>query len=133
MDYRYLLDTNARSELIKNPQGKVANKLFHVGMHLIGINWVVEAELRSGAKLKNSKPLTQRVEALLNELNMIKFDEQFPIHYADIRATLTHQGNLIGANDLWIAAHARSSGLCLVTRNIKEFERVPNLPLENWF
>lgn len=133
MDYRYLLDTNTCSELIKNPQGKVANKLFHVGMHLIGINWVVEAELRFGAKLKNSAQLTQRVEALLNELNRIEFDEQLPVHYADIRAKLTLQGDVIGSNDLWIAAHARSSGLCLVTRNIKEFERVPNLPLENWF
>lgn len=133
MDYRYLLDNNACSELIKNPQGKVANKLFHVGMHLIGINWVVEAELRFGAKLKNSPQLTQRVEALLNELNMIEFDEQLPVHYADLRAKLTLQGSVIGSNDLWIAAHAQSSGLCLVTRNIKEFGRVPNLQIENWF
>lgn len=132
MDYRYLLDTNACSELLKNPQGKLAHKLFQVGSHLVGINWVVEAELRFGAKLKNSEPLTQRVDALINELNVIEFNEQLTTHYADIRAQLTKQGQLIGANDLWVAAHARSLELCLVTNNTAEFCRVANLQLEDW-
>lgn len=132
MSCRYLLDTNACSELIKNPQGHVAQKLFQMGAHQVGINWLVEAELRFGAKLKNSLALTQRVEALINELNYIEFNEQLTWHYADIRAQLTVQGRLIGANDLWIAAHARAVDLCLITNNISEFSRVADLQVMDW-
>lgn len=133
MDFRYLLDTNICSELIKHPQGNVAKKLFHVGTPFTAINWVVEAELRFGAKLKNSVALTQRVEALIHELNFVEFNQNLAIHYADIRTQLTQNGNLIGANDLWIAAHARSLNLCVVTNNEKEFSRVLDLQVENWF
>ena len=133
MDYRYLLDTNACSELIKNPQGKLAHQLFQIGTHRVGINWVVEAELRFGAKLKNSPPLTERVDALINELHLIDFNHQLTLHYADIRTQLTYQGQLIGANDLWIAAHARSLNLCLVTRDLSEFSRVADLQVIDWF
>ncbi|GAA5008281.1 type II toxin-antitoxin system VapC family toxin [Acinetobacter puyangensis] len=133
MDFRYLLDTNICSELIKNPQAKVAQKLFHIGTHFTAINWVVKAELRFGARLKNSTPLTQRVEALIHELNFIDFNHNLAFHYADIRTELTQKGELIGANDLWIAAHARSLDLCIVTNNVKEFSKVTDLRIENWF
>jgi len=52
--------------------------------------------------------------------------------YGDIRAKLEKQGNIIGANDLLIAAHARSIGAVLITNNTKEFERVEKLQIENW-
>ena len=54
------------------------------------------------------------------------------IHYAEIRADLKKRGEMIGANDLFIAAHARAMGLMLVTNNLAEFERVHGLSLENW-
>lgn len=133
MDFRYLLDTNICSELIRNPQGKVAQKLFHVGTNLTAINWVVEAELRFGAQLKNSEALTQRVEILIHELNLVEFNQKIATHYADIRTQLTQDGCVIGANDLWIAAHARSLNLCVITNNVKEFSRVSELRVENWF
>ena len=53
-------------------------------------------------------------------------------HYAEIRADLKKRGALIGANDLFIAAHARSLGLTLVTNNSAEFKRVKGLAIENW-
>ncbi|MEQ1871997.1 MAG: PIN domain-containing protein, partial [Vicinamibacterales bacterium] len=54
------------------------------------------------------------------------------LHYAEIRADLKRRGVMIGANDLFIAAHARTLALTLVTNNTAEFERVPNLRIENW-
>jgi len=54
------------------------------------------------------------------------------LYYAEIRADLKRRGVMIGANDLFIAAHALALGLTLVTNNTAEFERVPNLRLENW-
>jgi tRNA(fMet)-specific endonuclease VapC len=54
------------------------------------------------------------------------------LHYAEIRADLKKRGALIGANDLFIAAHARALGLTLVTNNTAEFERVRSLTIDNW-
>ena len=60
------------------------------------------------------------------------FDEDAALHYAGIRTDLKRRGVRIGANDLFIAAHARALGLRLVTKNIAEFERVSHLVIENW-
>jgi tRNA(fMet)-specific endonuclease VapC len=62
----------------------------------------------------------------------LDFPDEAAPHYAKIRADLKTRGTMIGANDLFIAAHARSLGLTLVTNNTDEFKRVPNLMLENW-
>ena len=63
---------------------------------------------------------------------MLDFHDDAAIHYAQIRADLKKRGEMIGANDLFIAAHARSLGLRLVTNNTSEFNRVKGLALENW-
>lgn len=62
----------------------------------------------------------------------VDFDEDAALHYAEIRADLKRRGALIGANDLFVAAHARALGVTLVTSNVAEFERVANLRIENW-
>ena len=72
-----------------------------------------------------TKPITQYVEVL-------DFPDQASLHYAKIRADLTRLGTMIGANDLLIAAHARSLDLTLVTNNTSEFSRVHGLAIENW-
>lgn len=59
-------------------------------------------------------------------------DEGAALHYAAIRADLRRRGAMIGANDLFIAAHARALGVTLVTNNVAEFQRVKGLKLENW-
>ena len=53
-------------------------------------------------------------------------------HYAAIRSDLERRGLIIGANDMWIAAHALALNLTLVTNNIREFNRIPGLNVENW-
>ena len=63
---------------------------------------------------------------------MLDFPDQAAPHYAEIQADLRIRGEMIGANDLLIAAHARCLGLMLVTNNIREFGRVQELAVENW-
>ena len=65
-------------------------------------------------------------------VEVVDFPAHAALHYAKIRAELKRAGKLIGANDLFIAAHARSLGLTLVTNNTREFARVRSLVLENW-
>ena len=59
-------------------------------------------------------------------------DEEAAVHYAEIRADLKRRGAMIGANDLFIAAHARALGLTLVTNNRAAFGHVESITLENW-
>jgi tRNA(fMet)-specific endonuclease VapC len=93
---------------------------------------VVACELRFGAERKGSDKLTQRVEQLLAAMPVLPFDDPADRHYADIRAELERAGTPIGNNDLFIAAHARSRGMTLVTHNLREFERVSGLRVEDW-
>ena len=93
---------------------------------------VVACELRFGAKRKGSDILTKRVEQLLASLTVLPLDEPADEHYADIRAALEGAGTPIGNHDLFIAAHARSRGMTLVTHNLREFERVFGLRVEDW-
>lgn len=128
----WLLDTNALSELIRNPGGPMVRRLSAEAADAVCTSIVVACELRFGARRKGSAVLTQRVERLLATMVVLPFDEPADEHYADIRAVLERAGTPIGSNDLFIAAHARSRGLTLVTHNLREFERVPGLKVADW-
>ena len=129
---RYMLDTNAMSDLIRNPAGKVAGHVRRVGEDAICTSIVVAAELRYGAAKKASAKLSQRVEVLLADVAVLPLELPADTEYGDIRAELEMAGHPIGGNDLLIAAHARTLGLTLVTANVREFQRVPDLVVENW-
>jgi tRNA(fMet)-specific endonuclease VapC len=92
----------------------------------------VACELRFGARRKGSEVLTRRVEQLLAHVEVLPFDEPADEHYADIRSALERAGTPIGGNDLLIAAHARSRGLTVVTHNVREFQRVADLRVQDW-
>ncbi|MFN7426730.1 MAG: type II toxin-antitoxin system VapC family toxin [bacterium] len=128
----WMLDTNTLSDLIRNPQGALVQRLSSVEPDAVATSIVVACELRFGARRKGSDALTSRVEQLLGALTVLPFDEPADQHYADIRATLERAGTPIGSHDLFIAAHARSRGMTLVTHNTREFERVPGLSVEDW-
>lgn len=128
----WMLDTNALSELIRDPRGPVMQRLSDVAPDEVCTSIVVACELRFGAQRKGSAVLTERVNALLDAMAVPPFDEPADAHYADIRATLERAGTPIGSHDLLIAAHARSRALTLVTHNLREFQRVPGLKLEDW-
>lgn len=126
-----MLDTNIVSDLIRNPYGKVADRLAqHINDACVSI--IVAAELRFGAEKRGSKRLLDIVEGVLDRLPIIPMDVPVDREYAEIRSKLEAAGKPIGPNDLLIAAHALSLGVTLVTDNVQEFERVGGLWLENW-
>jgi tRNA(fMet)-specific endonuclease VapC len=127
-----MLDTNTLSELIRNPRGALTERLATLNPDEVCTSIVVACELRFGARRKGSDVLTRRIEQLLGTLNVLPLDPPADEHYADIRAALEQLGTPIGSHDLFIAAHARSRGLTLVTHNIREFARVPDLNVEDW-
>ena len=127
-----MLDTNALSELIRNPQGPLTRRIAAVSPSAVCTSAIVACELRFGAQRKGSAPLKERVEALLDALAVLPFDHPADVHYAEIRHDLERRGTRIGSHDLLIAAHARSRGLTLITHNIREFQRVPGLRVEDW-
>ncbi len=128
--FRFLLDTNIVSQLIREPQGLVAAQIERVGEEKVCINVVIAAELRFGAKKKRSPRLTRQVNKILSAIEILPLEAPVDEHYAEIRDFLEKKGKLIGANDLFIAAHARALGLTLVTANLREFSRVPRLKVK---
>jgi tRNA(fMet)-specific endonuclease VapC len=88
--------------------------------------------LRFAARRRGSPTLDAKVEALLSSVTVLAFDGSADRHYADFRTVLERAGTPIGGNDLFIAAHARSQGLTLVTNKLRELERVPDLRVADW-
>ena len=128
----YLLDTNMLSAIIKQPTGEVAQHLLLLDASQVTTSIIVACELRFGAAKKNSLVLTQRVEQLLAIMTVYPLVPDADKYYGQIRADLESKGQLIGQNDLLIAAHTLALDVILVTDNVREFARVPNLKLENW-
>lgn len=131
-EFTYLLDTSILSNLIRDPAGSVARRIAEKGEKTVCTSIVVACELRFGAEKKQSAVLRARVEELLTAIDVLALDVDSDFYYAGIRAKLEAAGTPIGPNDLLIAAHARSLDLVLVSANIKEFSRVPELSVENW-
>ena len=124
LEPRYLLDTNALSDLIRHPSGAVAQRITAVGEGVLCTRIIVACELRFGALKKQSPALTARVEALLERIASLPLEAEADRHYAEIRVFLQRAGQQIGPNDLLIAAHALALNLILVTDNVGEFSRV---------
>lgn len=129
---RYLLDTNIVSDLIRNPQGKVAKRIGDVGEANVCTSIIVAAELRYGAVKKGSDRLTAQLDSVFGALEILSFEAPAEQAYGELRASLEAAGTPIGANDMLIAAHALALGCALVTDNEREFSRVPGLPTQNW-
>lgn len=129
---RYLLDTNIVSDLVRHPQGRIAEHVRKVGEARVCTSIIVAAELRYGATKKGSRRLAAQLETVLGALDVVPFEAPADAAYGLIRARLEHAGTPIGANDLLIAAHALALGCTLVTANEAEFARIDGLPRENW-
>jgi tRNA(fMet)-specific endonuclease VapC len=128
----YLLDTNTLSTLIRQPQGRVAERIAEVGEENVMTSVIVACELRYGAAKRGSRRLTKQVEAVLGALTIRALESDVERTYAAIRVALEKNGTPIGAHDMLIAAHARALDAVCVTDNIAEFRRVPTLRVENW-
>ncbi len=130
--FRFMLDTNIVIYTMKNKPAKVRQAFTaHYGM--LCISSITLMELVYGAE-KSSAPEKnlEILEGFAARLEVLSYDEKAANHTGQLRAELAKMGQPIGPYDQMIAGHARSQGLILVTNNIKEFERVPGIRLENW-
>ncbi len=129
---RYLLDTNIVSDLVRNPQGKIAQHIRKVGEAKVCTSIIVAAELRYGVAKKNSPRLSTQLEAVLGALEVLPFEPPADVAYGMLRTKLEHAGKPIGGNDLLIASHALALDHVLITDNEREFTRISDLDCENW-
>lgn len=129
---KYLLDTNIVIYVIKRRPLEILQS-FNANATRMAISAITLAELVHGAE-KSRQPATNLavVEDFCSRLEVLPYTSKAAYHYGQIRAALEGLGQTIGVNDLHIAAHARSEGLVVVTNNLREFERVPALQVENW-
>ena len=133
MKARYMMDTDTCIYLKNRRPPTIAERFRFLQWGEVVISVITFGELYNGA-LKS-----QETEVALNNINRLA--ERLPVQslsvevaksYANIRSSLEKQGTIIGGNDLWIAAHALTLGLTVVTNNTKEFSRVESLAIENW-
>jgi tRNA(fMet)-specific endonuclease VapC len=133
MSNLYLFDTDTCSYIMKRSHPALLARLLQVDLEDIAISVVTEAELLYGVKLSTKPTLAKAsFDGFIKHMRVISWSREAAEHYADIRADLHKRGKMIGANDLMIAAHARSLESTLVTKNEKEFRRVRGLAIENW-
>src|SRR6266566_6413682 len=130
---RYMLDTDTCSYIMKRSNSAVLKRLQAVRVSDVCISAITKSELLYGVEVSPRRHQDEvALNAFLAYVEVLDFPDEAASHYAKIRADLKTRGTMIGANDLFIAAHARSLGLTLVTNNTDEFRRVQNLTIENW-
>ena len=130
---RFMLDTDTCSYIMKRSHPLVLKRLQSVSVDDVCMSVVTKAELLYGVEVSPRRAQdAAALTALLPYVEALALDEDAALHYAEIRADLKRRGLMIGANDLFIAAHARALSMTLVTNNTAEFDRVRDLRLENW-
>ncbi|NJN12003.1 MAG: type II toxin-antitoxin system VapC family toxin [Richelia sp. RM2_1_2] len=130
---RFLLDTNICVYIIKNKPPQVLAKFKTLDISDVGISSITVAELEYGVyKSQRQEQNHAALSQFLIPLEILPFDEQATQTYGRIRAELERQGIVIGSMDMLIASQAISLGLILVTNNVRELSRIPELVLENW-
>ncbi|WP_180899192.1 type II toxin-antitoxin system VapC family toxin [Martelella soudanensis] len=128
----YLFDTNAISDMIRRPAGKIAQRLVGLEKRDLKTSLIVAAELRYGVVKRGSKELSELMERVLSQFEILPWEPPADIRYAELRNHLRQIGQPIGDMDMLIAAHALAIDAVVVTANEREFERVPGLKVENW-
>ena len=129
----YMLDTNICIYAIKNKPEIVLQRLKSHLQHGLCVSAITLAELQHGIEKsahpeKNASALLQ----FLSILTVLPFDDLAAVEYGKICADLQRKGTPIGTMDMLIAAHSRAEHMVLVTNNVREFERVSGLEIENW-
>lgn len=132
---RFMLDTNIIIYLIKNKPENVRAKVDQLNPNdELVMSFVTYAELLKGAENSSQKArVLHNLEKLIEQITVIyPADAQICQHYAMQFLRLKQSGTLIGANDLWIACHALAEQAILVTHNVREFQRIEGLVIEDW-
>ncbi len=130
---KFLLDTDTCSYAMRRSHTALLARLRAHPLAEQAVSVVTAAELLFGTKLATARAkATEDYQRFIRHLTVLEWGADAAEHYADIRADLRRKGTPIGANDLLIAAHARSLGVTLVTNNVREFARVKGLKVDNW-
>jgi len=131
---KYLLDTNICIYVINEKPEKVLRKFEQYPVHEFGISSITHAELQYGVEKSKNKDTNQNaLDEFLLALTILSFHgKRLVTCYGEIRTLLESKGKTIGPLDTLIAAHALSLDLTIISNNIKEFSRIPNLRCENW-
>ena len=130
---RYLLDTNICIYIIKQKPTKVFRRFKKLSIGQVAISSITYSELCFGVrKSRNSAQNQAALQQFTAPLEILAYPEEASKDYGEIRADLERKGTPIGPLDTLIAAHARHLGLTLVTNDVSEFSRVPQLRIENW-
>jgi tRNA(fMet)-specific endonuclease VapC len=133
MSARYLLDTNICIYLRQNRPPQVAARFRRLQHGDAALSVITYGELWYGAERSQHRAAAlEALAQLVSLLPVLAMPEEAGEAYGEMRAALESAGQMIGNNDLWIAAHAKSAGLTLVTNNEREFRRIPGLRLQNW-
>lgn len=133
MNAPYLLNTDTCAFILRRSSPTLLERMLSVPLERQAISVVTLAELLYGVQVSAKKKANRTaVDALVRHLQVIDWSRAAAEHYAEIRADLKRRGQLIGSNDLLIAAQARSLEAIVVTNNVKEFRRVKGLSVENW-
>ena len=130
----HLLDTNVCIQLLRNPQASpLAQRIRTAEPESVVLCSVVKAELFYGAERSNNPERGyDRLEHFFQSFDSLLFDDRAAVEYGILRRFLESQGTTIGPNDLLIAAISLANDLTLVTHNVREFNRVPGLRVEDW-
>lgn len=129
----YLLDTNICIYIIKKKPAEVFEKIKNLAIGDVGISSITLAELQYGIeKSSNSLKNREALEKFLTPIEIVDYGFEATVEYGIIRAELEKKGIPIGPLDTLIASHAKSLDVILVTNNVREFERIPGLKIENW-
>lgn len=133
MGVRYLLDTNICIYIAKHNPPQVRTRFAQHTLQELRMSVITLGELQFGAeKSQQRERALSTLRDLTHLISVAPLPESVGTHYGQIRADLQRSGQIIGNNDLWLAAHARAEGWILVTNNEREFTRVEGLQVENW-
>ena len=132
----YLLDTNIVSYFLQRSSEHLTARILNSRLTDLAISVLSLGELHYGLSrlgpTRRAHLMRKQLDALLMVIDVQPLPREAATHYGLTRAQLEAAGTTIGANDLWIAAHALATGMTLVTNNVREFKRVPHLKLDNW-
>lgn len=133
MAARYLLDTNICIYIRRQRPPAVLARFQKLKAGEAVLSAITYGELLYGAaKSAQREQALHQLQELVSLIPVLDVPGTAAEHYGQIRAALEAKGEVIGGNDLWIAAHAKAEGLILITNNEREFKRVKGLKVENW-
>jgi len=133
MEARFLLDTNTCIYIRRRRPPQVLTRFRQLKVGEAALSIVTYGELHYGAEKSPTRARAlEELEEFASLVQVLPMPPETARTYGAIRAALEVRGEIIGSNDLWIAAHAKAADLTLVTNNEREFRRVPGLKIQNW-